>query len=429
MIWEKLLPEPNSRVAITWWSCVRRHFPTEILRVSRQISAEASYAYRQTANLFVRVLGCYGGIFEMLPIFGITANTNWAFVNSRITLMINFPSYAGRCFASLMGLVDRRCPYCVNNAHGFIFDIHIREMSRLARLIRFITLSIDQSAEENQIEGPLTRLQFRLRVGPGGVKDTFTSDELRQAVWPFRRLLQPNVDFWVELPEGHEGIPNSQWFWDHRRDTINCEELLFEIVNLANYVIQKADCKLFIDQFFDAFILYDMLCRFLNTQSAKPALEEYIELQNTRAVDFFNMTRFYCSDGLLIAHMLRARPNPRLDRPPDTFLGSLFASQYQHTPVRFLCFAIAYASQQQAGLAQVIIRDALQELNVGDWNYPPSLRDTFLTAHALLNNLNQPGGFTDAHERQLWALVPQHRGLIFVDPSGILWQMDDPIAE
>ena len=182
MIWEKLLPEPNSRVATTWWSCVRRHFLTEILRVSRHINAEASYALRRTANLFVRVVGVYGSIFQMLPIFGITPNTNSAFMNSRVELSVDFPTYAGKCFVGLASQGVSGCRHCASRWHGFVFDIPIRDMVRLARMIRFIALSIDQDLPENQIEGPLTVLKLRLCNEPAGANNTLSSDEVRQAV-------------------------------------------------------------------------------------------------------------------------------------------------------------------------------------------------------------------------------------------------------
>lgn len=442
MIWEKLLPEPNSRVGITWWSCVRRHFPTEILQVSRQINAEASYAFRRTANLFVRVVGDYGSIFRLLPMFGITPNTNSAFVNSRIELSIDFPTYDGKCFAGLVSQGNGTCPHCSCAWHGFVFDIHIRELSRLARLIRFLALSIDEDLDENQIEGPLTKLKLRLRNEPAGADNTLSRDEVRQAVWPFRRLLQPTVDFQVELPEGHEAIPDSEWFWNHRRDTLDCEELLYEVVNLANYLTAKADCKLYINQYSDALLLYRMLQLFLDKQANRPAVAEYLddagdteeadEAENI-AVRNFDLMYRHCSDGILIARLLKVRPNPRSSRPPRTFLRELFEEDYLRTPVRSFCFALAFASQRsrrEVLMARRIIGGTIEEYEEeeDEWNFPPTLKGLFNRALDLLNRLDGPRGFTDSDERQLWALIPQNRDMIIMNARGVSWQMDDEIA-
>ena len=233
----------------------------------------------------------------------------------------------------------------------------------------------------------------------------------------------------MELPEYHAAIPDSQWFWNHRRDTIDCEAFLFEVVNLANYVINKADCKLYINQYPDALLLYKMLVQFSDKQAARPAIVEYLDDAETQAVHHFDRMCDYCSDGLLIARLLTIRPSPRFDQPPQSLLGQLFVEDYRRTPTRSLCFALVYASRRQVPLARRIVRDALEEYEAGAWNFPAVLNGLFRSALDLLNRFDEPTGLTDYDERRLWSLIPQNRDMTLADVFGVAWQTDDVIAE
>ena len=267
LIWESLLAEPNCIIGFDSNLRLGRQFPTDILATSRQIHAESSHAFRRTGNLFIRVVGWYGSIFQSLRIFGIAANTNVSFENSRAQLSIRFPTYDGECFMELPEDSPR------NEGDRFVFDIHVRDLSKLVRLIRFMHLSIDRSLPQNQTDVPLVYLKIRfLEQAPGDV--VASSDEIRRVIWPFRRLLQPEINFRVGLPGEDLCIPDAQAFWGHQRNTIDCEELLWEIVNLALYITDKADDNLRIGLHSEAFDLYEMLVFFLHKQFSRQDLVE-----------------------------------------------------------------------------------------------------------------------------------------------------------
>ena len=421
LIFEFLLAEPNCRTGFEPSLGLTRHFPTEILRVSSQIEVEAGHAFRRTGNFFIRVSGCYGSIFNCLRAFGIAVNTNDSFGNSRVWLTIMFPYSTEECFLGLPADEGR-----ANDS--FNFDIHIRDLPRLVRLIRFMHLAIDRTELETPPHIQLVHLCVRFldQGAPSGI--IVSSADLGRVMWPFRRLLQPDIRLQVYLPGPFQPIPNPHWFYAHWRNTINREELVWEIVTLGLYVAHMADFLLRVDEYTLAFDRYEMLIRFLDGQFERPDLATFFHTE-ARAADCFAFLYIYSSDGLLVAHLLSVRPTFDSARPSADFINILIDRNYEDTPMRAFCFALVHASQGLAAFARQIIAETVEEYEEGSWRFSRSLHRACTEALLVLRAVDEQDGFTDDDEKLLWSLLPADRAIVIDDIPGVRWDMHDDVSD
>ena len=403
-IFETLLAETNNRTDTDVWNRTYRALPTEILRTSGDVLQESHYAFQKSANLFIRIVIRFKRVRDFLKIFGISANFNHFFANSRVQISVDFSDYT---FAHMHEIEDEYeiiiRPTLTADVSSF--DIFLDDLPKLLRMLRFLQLAVGVPPVPYQGEPTQLILQVHFFVTDHEQDRTSTAEKF-MILNRMERIMISGILVRSDVTdENCAAYRKVEQLRTLVRPALKWEDLVREATEMAHFLLNKVFVLCMEEQYDDAERVSFVIRQFTDIIEMHPLVRGTWQSETTIREDFDRMIST-TNESFRLSRMLAIRPKADIgDMNPYTINYGLEPEGLSISPM-FTFLDIVLTSAMGENEWSFILCDNMLLNEEPLLRQNESLYNRYIRAREIFEDAGVPEGFTLEHEKRMWALLP-----------------------